>query len=157
MKRLAVASLALLFALLTVLAHGAAGDRDRPLGERSLFSERAIGERLRSPGRVCLEGDEDCGKDVAVAGTAEEEQDSGPRAGSGIYNQACAACHDTGAAGAPRTGDLDDWSARFDKGMDQMVQSTVDGLGAMPPMGGCSDCDEEDLERAIEHIMEQTQ
>ena len=154
-KRLAVASLALFFALLGAHAQAAGADRGAPLGERSLFSERAISERLRSPGRVCLEGDEDCGEErLAVA---EEEEDTGPRPGPQIYSQACAACHDTGAAGAPRTGDLDDWSDRFDKGLDQMVQSTVDGLGAMPPMGGCGDCDEDDLKRAIEHIMEQTQ
>lgn len=153
MKRVVVASLALLFGLTGMLAHGTAHAGEPRFGERSLFSERAIEERLRAPGRVCLEGDEDCGEEVVAVA---EEEDAVREPGD-IYQQACAACHDTGAAGAPTIGELGDWEARFDKGTDELVQSTVDGMGAMPPMGGCRDCDEDDIRAVVEYIMEQTQ
>ena len=155
MKRVVVASLALLFGLTAMLAHGTAHADEPRFGERSVMSERAIEERLRAPGRVCLEGDEECGPEMVAA--ADEEEEDAARDPGDIYQDACAACHDTGTAGAPVIGELGDWEARFDKGTDELVQSTVDGMGAMPPMGGCRDCDEDDIRAVVEYIMEQTQ
>jgi cytochrome c5 len=52
------------------------------------------------------------------------------------YRTACAACHMTGAAGAPKLGDKAAWAPRIKLGMDALVKNVITGKGAMPPKGG---------------------
>ena len=68
------------------------------------------------------------------------------------YNKSCIACHSSGAAGAPKTGVEADWASRMDKGMDVLVASVVNGMGAMPPKGMCFDCSNEDFKALIQHM-----
>ncbi len=68
------------------------------------------------------------------------------------YNKSCIACHASGAAGAPRTGDVAAWKPRMDKGMDVMVASAVNGINAMPPKGLCFDCSADDYKALIVHM-----
>ncbi|MCK0536776.1 c-type cytochrome [Alcanivorax quisquiliarum] len=68
------------------------------------------------------------------------------------YNQSCVFCHGTGAAGAPVTGDKAAWAPRLEKGMDELVQSTRQGLGGMPPGGMCGDCSDEEYRALIEYM-----
>jgi len=56
--------------------------------------------------------------------------------GEAVYKKACAACHATGAAGAPKSGDKAAWAPRLKKGEDALVASVIKGLGIMPPRGG---------------------
>ncbi len=69
------------------------------------------------------------------------------------YNKSCAACHATGAAGAPKTGDAEAWAPRLEKGMDTLVASVTDGLNAMPPKGMCFDCSAEDYAALIDYMV----
>ena len=55
------------------------------------------------------------------------------------YNKTCIACHASGAAGAPVTGNAEQWASRMEKGMDVLVESADKGLNAMPPKGMCYD------------------
>ena len=59
-----------------------------------------------------------------------------------LYTQSCFSCHGTGAGGAPRTGNMSDWQPRMDKGMDTLLDNTIQGYKGMPPLGMCMDCDE---------------
>jgi cytochrome c5 len=68
------------------------------------------------------------------------------------YNKSCAACHASGAAGAPKTGDAAAWAARLEKGMDVLVASVANGMNAMPPKGMCYDCSDEEYKALIEHM-----
>ncbi len=68
------------------------------------------------------------------------------------YNKSCAACHATGAAGAPKTGVEADWAPRMEKGMDTLVASATNGLNAMPPKGMCYDCSADDYAALIEYM-----
>lgn len=68
------------------------------------------------------------------------------------YNVSCAACHGTGAAGAPKTGDEADWAPRMEKGMDILVAAVTDGMGAMPPKGLCNDCSADDYKALIQYM-----
>lgn len=68
------------------------------------------------------------------------------------YNKSCAACHASGAAGAPKTGVAEDWTARNEKGMDALVASVTNGLNAMPPKGLCFDCSAADYTALIEYM-----
>lgn len=69
------------------------------------------------------------------------------------YKASCVFCHSTGAAGAPKTGDAAAWAPRQEKGMDEMVKSVRGGLNAMPPMGMCNTCSDEDFKALIEYMV----
>ena len=68
------------------------------------------------------------------------------------YNQFCVACHGTGAAGAPKTGDQAAWKTRMESGIDALVASAKKGKNAMPPMGLCNDCSDAELKQIIEFM-----
>lgn len=70
-------------------------------------------------------------------------------AGTDVYKSVCAACHDSGAAGAPKTGDVAGWAARLGKGYDTLVKHAVQGIGAMPAKGGNPDLDDIEVARAV--------
>ncbi len=68
------------------------------------------------------------------------------------YNMYCIACHGTGAAGAPKTGDKAAWEPRLAVGIDALVASSKKGKNAMPPMGLCNDCSDAELKAIIEFM-----
>jgi cytochrome c5 len=70
-----------------------------------------------------------------------------------LYNRSCMACHSTGAAGAPKTGDAAAWAPRLEKGMDALVASVDKGMNAMPPKGMCFDCTTEQYKALIEYMV----
>ena len=70
----------------------------------------------------------------------------------GKYGRSCAMCHASGAAGAPKTGDVKAWEPRIAKGMDVLMESVKKGLNAMPPTGLCSDCSDEDYRELIGYM-----
>ncbi|WP_245751775.1 c-type cytochrome [Marinospirillum celere] len=105
-----------------------------------------IAERLKPSGELCLEGME--------CGAAAAEVAAGPAmSGEEVYASVCAACHDTGAAGAPRKGDTAAWGDRLNKSLDDLTASTINGLGAMPPRGGSNYSDEE-IRDAVEFLVD---
>lgn len=69
-----------------------------------------------------------------------------------LYAGACIACHASGVAGAPKTGDGTAWQARVGVGIDALVTSSINGKGAMPPKGG-SAYSEEQLRSVIEYML----
>lgn len=77
------------------------------------------------------------------------------KTGEQVYKDVCAACHATGAAGAPKFGAAGDWSARLGQGFDGLLKSVLNGKGAMPPRAGTSPDDVSDYElaRAMVHLV----
>jgi cytochrome c5 len=69
-----------------------------------------------------------------------------------VYKAVCAACHDTGAAGAPKTGDAGAWTARIAQGYEAVVSNAVKGIRAMPPKGGNPDLDDVEVARAVVYM-----
>ena len=153
MKKLFVALTASMAVLLSAAALAASSKDVSPyaLGERSVFSDRAISDRISPVGSVCVEGEE-CGS----ASEGGEQVASGPRSGEAVYNAACMACHASGAAGAPKTGDKAAWAARLDKGMDTLVSNAIKGINAMPAKGMCMDCSDEEIRASVEYMVEKS-
>jgi cytochrome c5 len=58
------------------------------------------------------------------------------RAGQEVFNAQCAACHNSGAAGAPKFGDKGAWAARLGQGYDTLLTHALKGKGAMGAQGG---------------------
>ena len=73
----------------------------------------------------------------------------GSRKGEDIYASVCGACHEPGAAGAPKAGDKAAWAPRLGMGFDGLVKSAAAGKGAMPPKGGAADLTDNELKRAV--------
>ncbi|MDJ0833137.1 MAG: c-type cytochrome [Gammaproteobacteria bacterium] len=71
-----------------------------------------------------------------------------------LYAGACLACHDTGAAGAPKLGDSAAWQSRAAMGVNALVATVVSGKGAMPPNGG-SAYSEMELRSVVEYMLNQ--
>jgi len=77
--------------------------------------------------------------------------------GAATYSKLCQACHASGAAGAPLLGNKEAWEPRIALGMDSLLQTVIDGKGAMPPRGTCGDCSDDDLRAAIEYMISKVQ
>ena len=74
---------------------------------------------------------------------------AGARKGEDIYASVCGACHESGAAGAPKAGDKAAWAPRLALGFDGLVKSAAAGKNAMPPRGGAADLTDGELKRVV--------
>ena len=70
-------------------------------------------------------------------------------AGGAVYTATCAACHDSGMAGSPKTGDNAAWATRLAQGYDTLVKHAIEGIRAMPAKGGNPDLDNLEVARAV--------
>lgn len=114
--------------------------------------ESQLIERIAPVGNVCIEGDE-CGGVVATVAAASNE----PRSGQAVYDSSCFACHATGAAGAPKTGDTAGWAPRIATGIDSLVTNAINGVNAMPPMGTCMACSDDEIRNAVQYMVDGSQ
>ncbi len=73
-------------------------------------------------------------------------------AGDAVYTANCAACHASGAAGAPKFGDAAGWTERIAKGYDTLLKNAIEGIGAMPKRGGNPDLDDVEVARAVVYM-----
>ena len=88
---------------------------------------------------LCLAG-------FAVAGSVQADD------GVATYNTYCMACHGTGIG--PMAGKMDLWQPRLDAkgGVDGLLESAKTGINAMPPMGTCMGCTDDQLRAAIVYM-----
>ena len=79
------------------------------------------------------------------------------RDGQQVYQASCVACHDTGIAGAPKTGDKGQWAKRVAKGNDKLYASAVNGIqssaGAMPAKGGNPALSDAEVKAAVDYMV----
>jgi cytochrome c5 len=110
-------------------------------------SGASIESRISPDGRSCVEG-KSCEAPVVVVKAAP----AGPRSGEEIYIAGCGGCHDSGAAGAPKLGDVAAWAPRLDKGMEKLFSNAFYGYKSMPAKGLCKRCDKEEIDSAVIYI-----
>lgn len=122
--------------IIVLLVNYVASGKLQGAGTASMTPE-AIADRLRPVGTVVL----------AEAGGARALQ-----SGEAVYQLACGACHTAGVAGAPKTGDAGQWSARLAQGYDTLVKHAVEGFKGMPPKGGNVDLDPIEVARAVVYM-----
>lgn len=111
-----------------------------------------IRDRLAPFGSSCLEGDEACGSVPAASPVVEAAVSQEPRSGQEVYDRFCFACHAAAVAQAPLFQDAEQWAPRLEKGMDELLRTSNAGLGAMPPMGTCMDCSDDEMVAAIRYL-----
>ncbi|UEP27990.1 MULTISPECIES: c-type cytochrome [unclassified Burkholderia] len=101
--------------------------------------------------------DEQVAARIAPIAKVDVKDANAPRTyktGEAVYKAVCVTCHGTGAAGAPKFGNKDDWAPRISQGFDTLLKTALSGKGAMPPRGGTSPDDVSDYEiaRAIVYM-----
>ena len=113
-------------------------------------------DRIQPFGQVRIGKPEEVVAAAAPAASAAAPAGGEAKSGEQVYNSACTACHSTGVAGAPKTGDKAAWEARLAQGMDAMLGSALKGKGAMPPKGGNASLSDAEVKGAIEHILKKS-
>jgi len=87
---------------------------------------------------------------------AAEPAKAGKVDGKKVYEGLCAACHATGAAGAPKTGDKAAWKPRVAQGADTLHQHAIKGIRAMPAKGGNPALSDAEVTAAVDHMVGQS-
>jgi cytochrome c5 len=137
--------LALLFAFIVpivvimLLVTFVAADHKPAAGSDAMTPE-AIARRLEPIGKVEI-------RDVSDPGALAT--------GDKVYTAQCAACHATGAAGAPKLGDTAAWGPRLASGYETLLQSALKGKGNMPPQSG-GDFTDFEIARAVVYMANQS-
>ena len=76
--------------------------------------------------------------------------------GKEVYQANCAACHATGAAGAPKLGDKAAWAPRIKTGVNALHTSALKGKNVMPPKGGNATLADADVIAAADYMIGQS-
>ena len=97
-------------------------------------AERDVAERIQKVGAVQF-------RDAAKAA----------RPGEDVYKAQCSACHASGAAGAPKFGDVAAWAPRIKNTFESLVNSALKGKGAMGPQSG-GDFEDFEIGRAVVYM-----
>ncbi len=111
----------------------------RPHADPAALKPEAFAARIQPVGKV----------EFGSAG------DSGPRAqksGEEVVKSACAVCHQTGAAGAPKIGDNAAWAKLLKEGLADLTKTAITGVKAMPPRGGNPELTDLEIARAIVYM-----
>ena len=74
--------------------------------------------------------------------------------GPEVYGGLCKTCHDAGVADAPIPGTEQMADRETERGLDGLVQNAVNGLNAMPPRGGNPALTDEQIQAAVEFMLQ---
>lgn len=90
-----------------------------------------------------------CGEEAAPPSVGDVQAVPADAALAQVYAASCRQCHANPAAGAPLTGDVPAWAPRLEKGMDTLLEHSINGFQGMPPMGMCMQCSEQEFRALI--------
>ncbi len=122
-------------ALIVLLVKYVASDNRDAAGSDGLSPE-AVAQRIQPIGAIQVKD----ASDTASLKTGEQ-----------VYNAQCTACHSSGAAGAPKTGDTAAWAPRIATGYEALLNSALKGKGAMGAQGG-GDFSDFEVARAVVYL-----
>lgn len=91
-----------------------------------------------------------------IAGSLLITANASAASGKDVYEATCAACHSSGAAGAPKTGDKAAWAPRLAAGAAALHASAIKGKGIMPPKGGNGALSDADVTAAADYMLAQS-
>jgi cytochrome c5 len=77
------------------------------------------------------------------------------RSGKEVYDAVCTVCHATGVAGAPKISDKAAWEPRVATGIDALMNTAINGKGAMPARGGNPSVTDAELKATIAYMTKQ--
>jgi cytochrome c5 len=119
--------------LVIVMLAYAVTSNPKPAAGTDALESQQIAERLKPVARVEIKD----ASDVTSLKSGEQ-----------VYAAQCAACHTSGAAGAPKLGDGSAWGPRLTQGYETLVDHALKGKGAMGAQGG-GDFSDFEIGRAV--------
>ena len=128
----------------------------------SALTDESVAKRLKPVGELVLASDLPPGDTNSAMGADQIASAATPVAAGGgadkiqtIYNASCAACHVSGAAGAPKQGDKAAWAPRIKNGNAALYASAIKGKGAMPAKGGNVSLSDDDVKAVVDYMVSQ--
>jgi cytochrome c5 len=112
----------------------------RPAAGSDALGPEATAKRIEPVGMVLIKDP----TDMATMKTGDQ-----------VYAAQCIACHASGAAGAPKLGDLAAWAQRISQGYEVLLTSALKGKGAMGAQGG-GDYSDLEIGRAVVYMTNQS-
>ncbi len=73
--------------------------------------------------------------------------------GAAIYQGSCMACHAAGVLGAPKLDVPEQWSKRQAQPLETLYSHALKGFNAMPAKGGNSSLSDDEVKRAVDHML----
>ena len=70
-----------------------------------------------------------------------------------MWLRSCAFCHIDGNAGAPVIGVPEQWAVARAKTEEELIESVLEGINDMPPLGYCMACEREDFASLIKFMI----
>lgn len=131
-------------------------------GDEAAAEGEAMADTDTEEATADAEASEDTSGEATEMASADAAAEGGGEGDSGLDGEAlyssagCAACHASGAAGAPILGDAEAWGPRLEKGAEELYASAINGIGAMPPKGGSSASDEE-IEAIVDYMIDEVE
>ena len=111
----------------------------RPHADPAALKPEAIAARIQPVGKVEF-------------GAAGDSVPKAPKSGEEVVKSTCSACHQTGAAGAPKIGDNAAWAKLLKAGLGELTKAAITGVKAMPPRGGNPELTDLEITRAIVYM-----
>ncbi|MBI5256675.1 MAG: cytochrome c5 family protein [Burkholderiales bacterium] len=121
--------------VIILLTNYVAFDKKQGAGSEGMGAE-AVARRIQPVGSIEIKD----ANDASALKTGEQ-----------VFQAQCAACHNTGAAGAPKFGDEAAWAPRIKTGYEAMLGSALKGKGNMGAQGG-GDFSELEIGRAVVYM-----
>lgn len=118
--------------LIILMAHFVAS-KDRPAAGTEALAAEATALRIQPVAQITIKSASD---------------PNSLKSGEQVYQAQCAACHASGALGAPKLDDAGAWGPRIGQGFETLVNSALKGKNSMAPQGGGEFSDTE-IARAV--------
>ena len=121
--------------------------------------QQGVEERIRPLVRVAVAGRDNSA--LAIQGLAQTREITlaVPKDGPELYGSVCKTCHETGLAGAPKTGDRAAWGPRIAQGKPTLYEHALKGYtgkaGAMPAKGGRTDLSDDLVKAGVDYLVGQ--
>ena len=149
-------------AIVVMLAQYATGGISVDKNDPAL-TDTSVAKRLKPMGELVLASDlppTDANSGAGIVQTtsaaiAPVAAASGADKIQAIYNASCAACHISGAAGAPKQGDKAAWAPRIKSGNGTLYTSAIKGKNAMPAKGGNASLSDDDIKAVVDYMVSQ--
>lgn len=152
---LVIGFLILVGILLFIISHVVSSGRF-PTSENDPLRHALVTQRLTAVGDAYVGSVPASAKDVSKT-TDKSSGAAPPQSGQAIWEGTCAACHQTGVAGAPKMGDKQEWAKHLAKGLATLKDHAINGYhgpeGFMPPRGANPTLSDAQVTKAMKYMV----
>lgn len=89
---------------------------------------------------------------------ANKPEEAANDVGKKVFGAVCSMCHASGAAGAPKFGNKEEWGPRIAQGMEVLYKHALEGFtgakGMMPARGGSTTLSDDDVKAAVNYMVD---